>query len=43
VLAFLGYGVKETPENRYCQACRELGEDDCANCDPSKIEELTNG
>lgn len=33
VIAFLGAGEKEAPEDAYCKACRELGDDDCANCD----------
>lgn len=26
------------PEEAYCKACKELGENDCDNCDPTQIE-----
>lgn len=37
VLNFLGYPDKPEPQEAYCQACRDLGEDDCANCDRKSI------
>ena len=42
VLHFLGCGEKPEPHEKYCRACRALGEDDCENCDPSTIRELTD-
>jgi len=33
VIAFLGAGDAERPEDTYCTACRQLGDDDCDNCD----------
>lgn len=33
VLSFLGLGRGQTIEDRYCQMCKDLGEDDCDNCD----------
>jgi len=33
MLAFLGAGDQEAPEDTYCKACRELGDNDCANCE----------
>jgi hypothetical protein len=40
VIHFLGAGGQQTPEDKYCAACRQLDEDDCANCDRSAIEVL---
>nr|WP_321466752.1 hypothetical protein [uncultured Desulfobulbus sp.] len=40
MLHFLGCGDKPEAHEEYCRACRALGEDDCANCDPSTIREL---
>jgi len=31
--------TEKDPTESYCDTCRELGEDDCANCDQN-IEEL---
>lgn len=42
VLYFLGCADKPEPHEEYCRACRALGEDDCANCDPSTIRELSD-
>lgn len=42
VLYFLGCGEAADPHEEYCRACRALGEDDCANCDPSTIRELSD-
>jgi len=34
IIAFIGAeGKEDTPEHKYCKACRELGEDDCQNCE----------
>lgn len=40
VLHFLGCEEAADTNEEYCRACRALGEDDCANCDPSTIREL---
>jgi len=32
VIAALGGAEKPKPEDEYCAMCRQLGEDDCANC-----------
>jgi hypothetical protein len=43
VLYFLGCGDEgQDPNEEYCRACRNLGEDDCANCDPSTIRVLSD-
>lgn len=32
VIAFITGGAKETPQDAYCQACKQSGKNDCANC-----------
>ncbi len=40
VIAFLTGGKKQSPEDRFCEACRAAGKDkDCESCD-RKIEVL---
>ncbi|WP_281172901.1 hypothetical protein [Desulfobulbus elongatus] len=42
MLHFLGFKEQSSPSEQYCRACRALGEDDCAHCDPATIHELMN-
>jgi hypothetical protein len=42
VLHFLGCADKPDPHEAYCQVCRDLGEDDCANCDRGSIRVLNH-
>lgn len=42
VIGFLCGPEKEDPVEAYCRACRGVGDDDCANCDPSQIRVIDN-
>lgn len=33
VIAFLGADGQTSPQDTYCEACRQLGENDCDRCD----------